>query len=245
MTGIPVNNELEKGKNMIINSIRISIFLVLISIANTSIAETYRYVDSQGIEHFTDDISKVQRQNQKLRAIENDINPSPSRKVAPYTSEAKNQINKIAKEMTFTPSAKNIPTVKAMSEYVNHTRKVYRKAGYDYDATIRSIANDLKTNIDKIPKQETTLVNEIVVGIGFMKSQAEYEGVDCYEFFDEKTADAIRYIVGDKKSVKGEAAPYTAEAMNQIERAMNNVGRNQPDPSRITKDKLCSTHINL
>jgi hypothetical protein len=83
------------------------------------------------------------------------------------------------------------------------------------------------------------------MGIKVMKSQSDYEGVDCYDFFDEKTADALRFITGDKKAVKGEVAPYTKDAKYKIERAISNMERRFPDLSKMQNNEICKQAINV
>jgi len=134
---------------------------------------------------------------------------SAAGQAAPYTQEAYNRIGKVVKEYPAqTPSvtAAPIDRHRASTEYF---REVFKRAGYDWDATIRAVANDLKNKTNKIPlvqpepDEEPSSTNRenvatmVIVLMSYMKSHCEYDHVNCLGLFDSQTSEAVKWLWGN------------------------------------------------
>jgi hypothetical protein len=77
-------------------------------------------------------------------------------------------------------------------------REVFRLAGYDFDATIRKVAHDLKDNPGVIPRNSESVATMIVFIMSAMKSDCEHQKSNCLALFDYETSESIRLLWGDR-----------------------------------------------
>ncbi|MDW7772231.1 MAG: hypothetical protein SCH71_05000 [Desulfobulbaceae bacterium] len=47
----------------------------------------------------------------------------------------------------------NITYIERQRMAINMSRQIYRRAGYDFDTSVRKVANDLKNNKQNIPNE--------------------------------------------------------------------------------------------
>lgn len=113
----------------------------------------------------------------------------------PYTKEAYDKIDKAGKEIKLPKIKQDATNEEKYRLAIDIHREAFRKAGYDFDASIRKIAKDLQSNRNPIPKNEITSFNMVIVSLHFMKSQCDYDKVDYLVFFDKETAIAVQYIL--------------------------------------------------
>ena len=138
-------------------------------------------------------------------------NISAAGQAAPYTEEAYNSIGKVLKEYP-APEQSSSVTVAPIDRHrasTEYKREVFKRAGYDWDATIRAVVHDLKNKTNKIPlvernpDEETSsrsrenVASMVLVLMSYMKSHCEYDHVNCLDLFDSETAEAIKWLWGD------------------------------------------------
>ena len=118
-----------------------------------------------------------------------------SGETAPYTKEAYDKIDKASKDIKLPQIKQDATSEERYRLVLDSQREAFRKAGYDFDASIRKIAKDLQNNRSIIPKNEITILNVIIISLHFMKSQCDYEKFDYLVLFDKKTSIAVQYIL--------------------------------------------------
>ncbi len=130
---------------------------------------------------------------------------------APYTKDAYERIEKVAKNYIPPKFSNSMTGLEREKASVNQFRKIFELAGYDYDATIRKIAYDLKNDPDgivKILKQgHDNVATMIIWGMGARYSEREYMHYDYLDCYDNQTAEAIKSIWNDAGSIKKKQKP--------------------------------------
>jgi hypothetical protein len=114
---------------------------------------------------------------------------------APYTEEAARKIDAAAARISVPPPETNASPAERLRGALEFTREAYEEAGYDLDATLVSVAHDLQSHPERIPRQGMTTVNHVVVWLHVMMTQCSREQVDCLEFFTPDTAAAVRTLM--------------------------------------------------
>ena len=139
-------------------------------------------------------------------------NISAAGQAAPYTQEAYNSIGKVLKEYPAPAPSVTAPPLARHRASTEYFREVFKRAGYDWDATIRAVANDLKNKTNKIPlvrqnpDEEPSSTNRenvammVIVLMSYMKSHCKYDHVICLDLFDSQTSEAIKWLWGSTGS---------------------------------------------
>jgi ankyrin repeat protein len=121
---------------------------------------------------------------------------------SPYSKAFAETLERTAGTMAPLAIPKEARTEARYRAVVEHHRELFRKAGYDYDATLRKLRRDLeglrtrgeRNELSELQTGEINAVSFIMLGLQFMESQCRYDRVDCLAFFDPPTAEAIRYL---------------------------------------------------
>ncbi len=112
---------------------------------------------------------------------------------APYTEEAYQAVERGYKqigELRYQTDASKADRYKAMIE---HSRKAFAAAGYDYDATLRRILDDVINHPDQIRHRNPPMVFSVnLMALGMMMGDCYREAIDCPAFFPADIATAIR-----------------------------------------------------
>ena len=126
------------------------------------------------------------------------VSPVHSGDPAPYTEKAVAQVEAATrayfKKNTKPPVRKGASPAEGFRENFNMLRRVYSDAGYDLDATIVQMADDLKNHQDRIPLGRVTIFNHLVAMLHLMKSECEYNKVNCLDGMPVPTIEAVRFI---------------------------------------------------
>jgi hypothetical protein len=120
-------------------------------------------------------------------------------KPAPYTEDAYNKIDQASKNIKPPEITRETPEKEKLRILIDHNRKIFKLAGYDYDATLRKTADDLKNNPgkvrDKLNEQNKMNVAKMtMLTLALVREQCELAGINFLEYFDAKTAEAIKTI---------------------------------------------------
>jgi hypothetical protein len=113
---------------------------------------------------------------------------------APYTQEAYGNINRVLKEYPAPTPGVNVAPIDKHKASLEYFREVFYRAGYDWDATIRAVADDVKNNSGRIPTRGENVATMVIVLMSYMKSHCEYDQVDCLALFDSSTSDAVKWL---------------------------------------------------
>ena len=116
---------------------------------------------------------------------------------APYTRDAYVRIEKAFKDHQPPKPSDSATPIEKQKAAIERFREIFRLAGYDFDATIRKVAHDVKNNPDKIPRDSENVAAMIVVLMSFIRSHCEYEHLNCLEFFDSQTTESITWLWGN------------------------------------------------
>ena len=116
-----------------------------------------------------------------------------SGEAAPYTEEAVRKIDEAGRVLEPNQTQKNVSKEERMREAVELTRKAFRQAGYDYDATLIKVAEDLQHHPERVPKGYS-VVTIIIPMVHLMMSECEYWKMDCMKFFPPDSAEAVRVL---------------------------------------------------
>ncbi len=113
---------------------------------------------------------------------------------APYTEEAYKKLDAAAalQKPEFDP---NLSKEERTKKGIDFWRNTFEKAGYNYEATIVKIADDMKNYPDRIPKGKITTFNIVIIGLHFIWSHCNQDKVDCLSFFDPDTAQAVKFLM--------------------------------------------------
>ena len=120
-----------------------------------------------------------------------------SAEAAPYTKDAYVRIEKAVKDLKPPRPSDSATPLEKQKAAVERFREVFRLAGYDFDATLRKVAHDIKNNPDRIPRGSENVATMVVVLMSFIKSHCEDERVNCLDFFDYQTSELIKWLWGN------------------------------------------------
>lgn len=120
-------------------------------------------------------------------------------KPAPYTEEAYNKIDQASKNIKPPEFGRETPEKEKLRILLDHHRKIFKLAGYDYDATLRKTAEDLKNNPGKVrdrlnEQNKMNVAKMTMLTLAIVREQCELAGINFLDYFDEKTAEAIKTI---------------------------------------------------
>jgi hypothetical protein len=113
---------------------------------------------------------------------------------APYTEEAYKKIESASKNTVFEHD-ENFSKEELARKNVEWERKIFEKAGYNYDDTIIKVVDDMKHTPERLPKNPESVPMIIFTGVHIMMSHCEYDKVDCLQFFSSDTAEAIKWLM--------------------------------------------------
>ncbi|MBA3037607.1 MAG: hypothetical protein FP814_14085 [Desulfobacterium sp.] len=116
---------------------------------------------------------------------------------APYTKDAYVKIEQAHKDCKLPSSNGSATPLEKQKASIKSFREIFAFAGYDFDATIRKIAYDLKNNPESIPRDSENVATMVLVLMSYMKSQCEYEHLDCLDLFDSQTSESIKWLWGN------------------------------------------------
>ena len=116
---------------------------------------------------------------------------------APYTKDAYVRIEKAVKDYKPPRPSDSATPIEKQKAAIEMFLEIFRLAGYDFDATIRKVAHDVKNNPDKVPRDSENVATMIVILMSYIKSHCEYEHVNCLECFDYQTSESIKWLWGN------------------------------------------------
>ena len=115
---------------------------------------------------------------------------------APYSKEAADSIEAAGRGIGLPKTGPNTSREELVRKYVEIMRQAFREAGYDYDATMVKIADDLENHEERIPKDNSALIaGYVVAGLQSMMSACNEAKVDCLQLFPPETSRAVRTIM--------------------------------------------------
>jgi hypothetical protein len=118
---------------------------------------------------------------------------------APYTEDAYNKIVQASKNIKPPEFGRETPEKEKLRILLEHHRKIFKLAGYDYDATLRKTAEDLKNNPGKVrdrlnEKNNMNAAKMTMLTLALVREQCDLAGINFLDYFDKKTAEAIKTI---------------------------------------------------
>ena len=181
-----------------------SLFLFLLTAISFSFivapanAELYTYVDSEGAVVATDDLSKVpEAQRNTIRNFQNQpANNNSLSKAAPYTKEAMDNISALMKNMKPDNTGKHVSQLERTKIYFEYQRKLFAKAGFDFDDTIDQVVDDLRFHRERMTTNtlNNTVAGYILMVFNMALPDCKYYQIDCIQLFRSKTAEAVKWL---------------------------------------------------
>jgi len=120
-------------------------------------------------------------------------------KPAPYTEDAYNKIDQASKNIKPPEFSRETPEKEKLRILLEHHRKIFKQAGYDYDATLRKTAEDLKNDPGKVrdrlnEQNKMNVAKMTMLTLTLVREQCNLAGINFLDYFDKETAEAIKTI---------------------------------------------------
>jgi len=116
-----------------------------------------------------------------------------SGEAAPYTEEAYQAVERAFKQIGELQYPANAALAEKYKALIDYSRNAFAVAGYDYDATLRRILDDVINRRDEIPHHNPPKIFSVhLMGLGMMMEGCYRQAVDCLAFFPRDIATAIR-----------------------------------------------------
>ncbi len=157
--------------------------------------DLYKWVDENGVTHFSDQAPADE--NNRYKVTKESLGPPQgdgARMADLYTAETYRKLQKVADETPLPPPRPGMSAEERYRTAIEREREIFRKAGYDYDLVVRTIARDVRTGRIRLSTGTSNVAEAIQ---GSLVKTREYRlrtGVDCLRFFDAETAEAVKYL---------------------------------------------------